>query len=123
MVGDLGIEPRFSRLMRCFKMLFHCYNEHMQGLEELWEVIDSAESDLLAELQRSNNSWLACYVSRLVVLQTTLALSPHRKDSRLHGRIDKLLIKKEEVRKQYGWDPPQNIRDELMKGIKSLLDA
>jgi hypothetical protein len=95
----------------------------MEGLEKLREVINNAESELLEELQRSTNPWLACYTTRIAALRTTLELSPHRKNSTLNARIDELLTKREQVRGQYGWDPPKNIQDELMKGIKSLLDV
>ena len=82
----------------------------------------SAESDISAELERSDNPWLACYVTRLTALRSTLELSPLKEDATFHGRLDVLMTKKDEVLERHGWNPPQIIRDELIKGIQNLLE-
>ncbi len=99
-----------------------CMLQIMEGLEEVQAVINTAEVDLQAELERSDNPWLACYVTRLTGVRSTLELSPHRKNAELHARITALLQKKDEVWEVHGWDPPNSIKQELLRGIQRLLD-
>jgi hypothetical protein len=66
---------------------------------------------------------MACYSTRICVLRATLELSDGIDNPEiLHARIDALLKRVGAVQQEYGWDPPEAIKTELMNGIKTLLN-
>ncbi len=94
----------------------------MQLREELQRVLDEAETKITAELTGgSGNPWLACFTTRLVLFNAKLSHLEEAKDEKLHARVALLFEKKDHVRHQHGWNPPQEIKDELIGSLKNLL--
>ena len=93
----------------------------MQRSETLQQVIDTAEAGIAAELQRSDNPWLACFTTQIAYFRCKADRLSVPNVEVLQLRVDELWLRREEVKQQYGWDPPPEIRDELMRRLRDLL--
>jgi hypothetical protein len=95
----------------------------MNGLDTVQQIIDRAETSIQEELDSgAGNPWLACFVSVLAMLRSTFEInSDGRTPEPYDTRIRMILSRKEEVQQQYGWDPPREIKQDLLNQLKDLL--
>ncbi|MDD3896993.1 MAG: hypothetical protein PHU04_04120 [Candidatus Peribacteraceae bacterium] len=96
----------------------------MEGSTETRQAIDNAEQDIQRELTNgSGNPWLACFGSILAHIRSTLEIH-YDGDAALpiHARLDEIVTKRNQVKEEYGWDPPQAIQEVLLGDLKRILE-
>lgn len=92
-------------------------------IEDLINTIDSFDTDLERERSTSSNPWIALFTTRVAVLKwITDELEGYKDRDILRERIDALLLKKEEVSRKHGFDPADEIKQELIQDFKTLLN-
>jgi len=88
----------------------------MKGSREVRRLIENAEQHIQRETANGNDAWLACFGSVLGLIQST---------SELHGdeddRLNTLISKRAQTKKEFGWNPPQEIREQLLNDLRNLL--
>ena len=95
-------------------------------LEKLQEIIDKAETEIDAEFERTDNSWMNCFGSMVFALELYSndkeleeLLTPEKYQEVL-SRIGKLKKRSQELRTKYPNKetmPPEKIRQELMSEL------
>lgn len=96
----------------------------MTTLDHLKSILKNVDSDIQEELSNgSDNPWLACFNTRLSVFRLALELCDEDKleTAPIHSGIDKLRTQKNIIQAQHAWDPPDNIKRELIDKFKELL--
>lgn len=98
--------------------------EHKSRIDEAKDAIRSSSLKIEDEFKRSANSWMACFGSRVFVVETYLASDKVESEigsEKYIAIMDKLTILKERLfslKDQFpdkNTVPPENIKQELLK--------
>jgi len=76
----------------------------------------------------SGNPWLACFGSRTFGLKGWIELArlrkaiPQEQIEKLDKKLQAVKDKANEVKKIHGWNPPDEIKQELLTAFKSIIE-
>lgn len=97
--------------------------------EELRSLIAKAPEQIQQELTGdSGNPWSACFKSVIAGIYGRLRLGRSCKFisdaefERMQTALKQVEDKSREVAKQYNWNPPEDLRQELIKALGSIVD-
>ncbi|MFH0851259.1 MAG: hypothetical protein V1876_00730 [Candidatus Peregrinibacteria bacterium] len=91
---------------------------------EVRQVINDAEGDIQQELTNgSGNPLLACFGSVLANIRSTLEIHNDCNAAQpIHARLDEIVTRRNQMKEEHGWDPPQAIKEALLGDLKKLLE-
>lgn len=104
-------------------------SEPKTRLEDLQEAIANSPAAIESEFNRTANSWLACFGSRVFIVETYLSsqkteeLLPPEKYQEALSRLEQLKQRLYELKQQYPekeTTPPNEIKEELLEALDIL---
>ena len=100
----------------------------LKEIEELQKIIEDSPKAIENELSRGCNPWLACFGTRTFVLNGVIRILKFENKISLQDFkkfSTKLLLlenKAYESREKYGWNPPDEFKQELLKDLQNIME-
>lgn len=96
-------------------------------MAELRQLLDDSKSAIKREMERTpENPWLACFNTRTFILTGLIELMEMKKATtpekltRIRQKLETLTKKADEIKKIHGWNPPDELKQELIAELQAI---